>query len=219
MFCNQFAVNSYLLRLKFLSKKSIIDYMERRFKEARLLKGLKLIDCAEKLGVGKPTLNAWERGAKNPTLENLEAMADLYDVSVDYLLGRIDSDIDLSTPISKEMLPALHGRPVWSNELGWCIVNHINGCLCNISGNVPLADAILYLAPDKFVQSPTPAKPISRNELNAFDEVLVEPISPDQKLRHQLRGYYRVMDGYVENNTGNRFFFDTYGFQWLAFEK
>lgn len=193
--------------------------MERRFKEARLLKGFKLIDCAEKLGVGIPTLSAWERGAKNPTLENLEAMADLYDVSVDYLLGRGGFDIDLSTPISKDMLPAIHGRPVWSNELGWCIVDHINDCLCNINGSIPLADATLYLAPDRFTQSPTPTKPISKNELSSFDEVLIEPISTDQKLRHQLRGYYRVKDGYVENSTGNRFFFDTYGFQWLAFKK
>ena len=194
-------------------------FMNRRFKEARLLKGFKLIDCAEKLGVGQPTLSAWERGSKNPTLENLEAMSDLYGVSVDYLLGRIAPDLDSSTPISKDALPALHGRPVWHNELGWCIVDNINHCLCCVNGNVPLSDAVLYLAPDRFAQSPAPTKLISKNKLNAFDEVLVEPISTDQKLRQQLRGYYRVKNGFVENSTGNRFFFDTYGFQWLAFEK
>ncbi len=193
--------------------------MERRFKEARLLKGYKLIDCAEKLGVGQPTLSAWERGAKNPTLENLEAMADLYEVSVDYLLGRVTTVIDLTSPIRKDMLPALHGRPVWSNELGWCIVDNINSHLCTVNGNVPFTDSVLYLAPDRFAQSPTLTKPILKNELNDFDEVVVEPISPDQKLRNQLRGHYQVRDGYVENSTGNRFFFDTYGFQWLAFEK
>lgn len=193
--------------------------MERRFKEARLLKGFKLIDCAEKLGVGKPTLSAWERGAKNPTLENLEAMADLYEVSVDYLLGRITPVIDLTSPIRKDMLPALHGRPVWSNELGWCIVDNINNHLCSVNGNVPLTDAVLYLAPDRFAQSPTLTRPILKNDLNTFDEVVVEPISSDQKIRYQLRGHYQVKDGYVENSTGNRFFVDTYGFQWLAFEK
>ncbi len=193
--------------------------MNRRFKEARLLKGFKLIDCAEKLGVGQPTLSAWERGSKNPTLENLEAMADLYDVSVDYLLGRIAPDTDTTEPISKELLPTLHGRPVWSNELGWCIVDNINGCLCGLNGNMPLPDAVLYVAPDRFAQSPTPTKPIPKDELRTFDEVIVEPISADQNLRHHLRGYYRMKNGYVENSTGNRFFFDTYGFQWLAFEK
>lgn len=177
------------------------------------------MDCAEKLGVGKPTLSAWERGAKNPTLENLEAMADLYNVSVDYLLGRTAPDANSAAPISKDMLPTVHGRPVWSNELGWCIVDNINGCLCGVIGNIPLTDAILYLAPDRFAQSPTLTKPILKNDLDAFDEVIVEPISTDQKLKNQLRGYYRVKNGYVENSTGNRFFFDTYGFQWLAFEK
>lgn len=193
--------------------------MNRRFKEARLLKGFKLLDCAEKLGVGQPTLSAWERGSKNPTLENLEAMADLYDVSVDYLLGRIALDTDITKPISKELLPTLHGRPVWSNELGWCIVDNINRCLCGLNGNMPLSDAILYMAPDRFAQTSALTKPIPKNDLDAFDEVLVEPISTDQKLRNQLRGYYRVKDSYVENSMGNRFFFDTYGFQWLAFEK
>lgn len=193
--------------------------MNRRFKEARLLKGFKLIDCAEKLGVGQPTLSAWERGSKNPTLENLEAMADLYDVSVDYLLGRISPNMANAKHISRDLLPALHGRPVWSNDLGWCVVDNINNCLWSVNGKTPIIGTdTLYLAPDKFTLSPTLSKPISRNDLHSFDEVLVEPISNDQKLRCQLRGYYRVRNDYVENSTGNRFFFNTYGFQWLAFE-
>lgn len=194
--------------------------MTRRFKEARLLKGYKLIDCAEKLGVGQPTLSAWERGTKNPTLENLEAMADMYNVSVDYLLDRIVPDKECSKLISKDMLPVLHGRPIWNKELGWCIVDNINGYLWNVNGKMPIGGTdTLYLAPDSFTQSPAPSKPISKDELNSFNEILVEPISTDQNLKRQLRGYYRVMKGYVENFTGNRFFFDTYGFQWLAFEK
>ena len=194
--------------------------MTRRFKEARLLKGYKLIDCAEKLGVGQPTLSAWERGTKNPTLENLEAMADMYNVSVDYLLGRIVPDKECSKLISKDMLPVLHGRPIWNKELGWCIVDNINGYLWNVNGKMPIGGTdTLYLAADSFTQSPAPSKPISKDELNSFNEILVEPISTDQNLKRQLRGYYRVMKGYVENFTGNRFFFDTYGFQWLAFEK
>lgn len=194
--------------------------MNRRFKEARLLKEFKLKDCAEKLGVGQPTLSAWKRGTKNPTLENLEAMANLYNVSIDYLLGRITPDMDNAKPISNDMLPALHGRPVWDKELGWCIVDNISGCLWSVNGKMPIGGTdTLYLAPDSFTQSPAPSKPISRNELNSYDEVLVEPISNDQNLKRQLRGYYRIMKGYVENSMGNRFFFDTYGFQWLAFEK
>lgn len=194
--------------------------MNRRFKEARLLKGCKLIDCAEKLGVGQPTLSAWERGTKNPTLENLEAMADLYNVSVDYLLGRITPDMDNAKPISKDMLPALHGRPVWCYVLGWCIVDNINGCLLGVNEKIPVGEIeSIYLAPDRLAQSPTLTKPISRNDLTSFDEVIVEPISTDNDLKHQLRGYYRVKNGYVENAMGNRFFFDSYGFQWFAFEK
>ena len=159
-------------------------------------------------------------GSKNPTLENLEAMADLYEVSIDYLLGRTAPVMSDSKPISRDMLPVLHGRPIWSNEFGWCVVDNINGCLWSVNGKMPIIGTdTLYLAPDRFTLSPTLSKPISKEDLSSFDEVIVEPISTDKHLKHQLRGYYRVKNNYVENSTGNRFFFDSYGFQWLAFEK
>lgn len=40
------------------------------------------------LGVSAPTVSMWESGAKEPTRENLIKLADLFGVSVDYLLGR-----------------------------------------------------------------------------------------------------------------------------------
>ncbi|WP_432702256.1 helix-turn-helix domain-containing protein [Lysinibacillus sphaericus] len=42
----------------------------------------------EKIGLGKNTLYSWKK--KVPTGTNLEKVADYFDVSVDYLLGRTD---------------------------------------------------------------------------------------------------------------------------------
>lgn len=43
---------------------------------------------ADKVNVARTTYTAYENGTKQPTLETLIALADLFDVSTDYLLGR-----------------------------------------------------------------------------------------------------------------------------------
>lgn len=52
------------------------------------------------LGIAPPSVANWERGKTNPTNENMIRLADLYGVSVDYLLGRTDnpngSDISIA---------------------------------------------------------------------------------------------------------------------------
>ena len=59
-----------------------------RFKEARLNAHLSQKAAALSLGIKAPSMSAWESGDTKPSLENLAAMAKLYHVSVDYLLGR-----------------------------------------------------------------------------------------------------------------------------------
>ena len=43
---------------------------------------------AESLGITQPSYIRYEKGDSEPTLENLVKLADLFDVSIDYLLGR-----------------------------------------------------------------------------------------------------------------------------------
>ena len=43
---------------------------------------------AEKLGITQPSYIRYEIGNSEPTLENLVKLADIFDVSVDFLLGR-----------------------------------------------------------------------------------------------------------------------------------
>ena len=42
------------------------------------------------LGISAPSVANWERGKTNPSNENIVKLADLYGVSIDYLLGRTD---------------------------------------------------------------------------------------------------------------------------------
>ncbi|MDO7908472.1 helix-turn-helix domain-containing protein [Paenibacillus sp. JX-17] len=43
---------------------------------------------ADVIGVARPTYTAYENGTKQPPLETLNRIADLFDVSLDYLQGR-----------------------------------------------------------------------------------------------------------------------------------
>jgi transcriptional regulator with XRE-family HTH domain len=59
-------------------------------RKLRKQKELILDVAAEKIGISKNALSGYERGTHQPTAEKLIWIADFYDVSVDYLLGRED---------------------------------------------------------------------------------------------------------------------------------
>lgn len=45
-------------------------------------------DLASRLGVKYQSVSRWERGIAYPTMDNLVAMAEIFGVSTDYILGR-----------------------------------------------------------------------------------------------------------------------------------
>lgn len=47
-------------------------------------------ELAERLGVSSASIRQWESGATRPSASNLLAMSDMFQCSVDYLLGRTD---------------------------------------------------------------------------------------------------------------------------------
>ena len=68
----------------------------RNFKESRQFAGYSQAKLAAALHVSQQSLSDYENGKTNPDLETLVKMAEILNVSVDYLLGRTD---DLGTPI------------------------------------------------------------------------------------------------------------------------
>lgn len=61
-----------------------------RLKTLRKQAQLTQVDVAEKLGISQPAYASWERGIKKPTQENLVKIAQILNVSVDYLVGNSD---------------------------------------------------------------------------------------------------------------------------------
>ncbi len=70
-------------RLAYLRKKN--EYTQQRI--------------ADFLGITRPAYSAYERGTREPDFETLQQLANFYDVTIDYLLGRTDnpsSDISIA---------------------------------------------------------------------------------------------------------------------------
>lgn len=194
--------------------------MARQYKNARKSQKLMVKDAAAQLDVSPSTLGAWEAERKSPSIESLEAMAELYQVSTDYLLGRSEQLNSSSLPLPQELLKIYHGKSVWSSDYGWVLVNSVRNVLVCLDGSqVPFDSAgSVYAAQPPFYEATLPdTKPLSKQELGNYKEVWLEPISHDADLREELRGWYRVCDRWVENDYGIRFTIDAYGAKWLAF--
>ena len=193
--------------------------MPRHFKEARTMNNIKAVEAAEKLGVATPTLSAWESEKKSPPLDTIIAMAKLYNVSVDYLVGNdIQTAVSSLNPIAKDSIVLYHGRPVWVDGKGWALINSIEKALVFSDGHKELyTDSNLLVCSPKFTENELPtAAPLTPEEISTAESVWVEPIGP-AALSAELRGTYKVRSEYVENSRGNRFFMDTYKASWLAF--
>ena len=61
-----------------------------RLRELRKDDGLSQTKLAEKLGVTQRKISDWERGDVDPDMYSLWKISDFFEVSVDYLIGKID---------------------------------------------------------------------------------------------------------------------------------
>lgn len=199
--------------------------MSYRFKELRLKAGISITELANRMGVSQAAASNWDLGKKVPATETLCKLADFYNVSIDYLLGRSDScDHTQTESILLECgaLSCLHGQPVWSPTKGWGIVNAAQGYVIYIDGStVSFDDAqgLRTLPPAFTIGYHATGTPIPHTDLLRYGEIWVEPIDLEESVRRELRGWYTVKAFYVENEFGNRFYLDTYGNKWLAFSE
>jgi len=63
----------------------------QRLRFARGRKGWSQNLVCQKLGISNSGLSGYERDYREPDAETLKKLADIYEVSVDYLLGRTDN--------------------------------------------------------------------------------------------------------------------------------
>ena len=64
-----------------------------RLSDLRIEKGMTQEDLAKLLSVSKYTISSYENGHTSPDDQNLVRLAQIFDVSLDYLLGLIDEPL------------------------------------------------------------------------------------------------------------------------------
>lgn len=80
-------------------------------------------EVAEACGIGRKSMVRLEREPSNPTAEELSILADFYEVSVDYILGRVtDGGPTWTKPkivekIVKVPVPMKFFNPKWQEEI------------------------------------------------------------------------------------------------------
>lgn len=61
-----------------------------RLSELRHAYGVSILQLANDVGVSLRALQYYASGAREPSMTTLIALADYFDVSIDYLVGRVD---------------------------------------------------------------------------------------------------------------------------------
>ena len=70
---------------------SLVSDMKNNLKLLRKQKGLTQIGLQMQTGIEQALLSKFENGDRVPPTETLLRLADFYDVSIDYLLGRTEN--------------------------------------------------------------------------------------------------------------------------------
>ena len=67
-----------------------MEIFQERLRLARKSKGITQEEAAKQLGISLRTYRRYETGEAEPGIIIVVAIADLYEISIDYLTGRVD---------------------------------------------------------------------------------------------------------------------------------
>jgi len=79
-----------------------------RMKEIRKSRGWNQDQVAKLLGVTRQAISHYERGIREPNYEMVEAFADRFNVTIDYLQGRDDNSIYYLSPEVAKIAQDIH---------------------------------------------------------------------------------------------------------------
>lgn len=70
-----------------------------RLRKVRKKRGITITQLAKILNVAPITISRWERNQRQPDIETLQKLSEIFNVSVDYLLGKEDVKIATSLAV------------------------------------------------------------------------------------------------------------------------
>ncbi len=71
-----------------MEKEKLLSIFPERLREAVTMSGISYRELADKLGVNKSTVSMYLHGKALPSLEIIVSVAEITDVSLDFLTGR-----------------------------------------------------------------------------------------------------------------------------------
>ena len=107
--------------------------MKLRIKELRLAQNLTQIELAKQIQSTSKNIWAYENGAATPPLDILDRIANFFNVSIDYLIGRTDDlgaalipgDIFQTTPTEQQLITNFRKLPAQSQEYVYGIIQNL----------------------------------------------------------------------------------------------
>ena len=88
--------------------------MYNNFKTARNSKKLTGQKVAEKLNISRNALSQYENGKREASYETLKKLSQIYDVSIDYLLGNTN---ELTTTTQSAVISPEQAKEIWLDSL------------------------------------------------------------------------------------------------------
>ena len=82
-----------------------------RLKELRLKRGLTQQELADRLNVTKSAISYWEVGARMPSVEGMQSIANFFGVTVDFMTGRQDDVEYYTDPQAAKIAQEMFDRP------------------------------------------------------------------------------------------------------------
>lgn len=67
-----------------------LPVFSQRIKELRIERNLGQVALADKIGVSKGIISMWETGQREPSMSSLIALAQFFNVTIDYIAGLTD---------------------------------------------------------------------------------------------------------------------------------
>lgn len=76
-----------------------------RLKKLRTAQGISQVEFAKRFDISTGTIGNWEVGNREPDFNTVQKIADYFDVSIDYLLGRSDDPSPRQTKAKDLIVP------------------------------------------------------------------------------------------------------------------
>lgn len=90
----------------------------QRIRDLRKQKRMSQTELAKSAGVSQTTVTAWETGKAEPSSSAVTKLADIFNVTTDYLLGKPEmkkeTDIDLDNALDNAV--AYNGKPISDDD-------------------------------------------------------------------------------------------------------